>query len=262
MNFNIPAYPHLRRFSDPYVDFEGEEEKLVRIAAKAPASLDYMEMLTIFNPWLPAGGFEEMAPYIPTALNFILRNADDNDSEAGMLLEHLITWCYKERTALEQHPDFQLGMQQAIMSFFHLWASQTAWRKNEQMEAGAELRHAYLMKVLLNQGDECSAIEQKVDRQFGHAPRPAIPWLRATHFLPLLMELDSIPHAAWLLHHFDGDVIFKRPRYSVPLGIILKAIDMVEEWLLSAHATEADIAIWDPIVTSHRMQLHYFPHPR
>ncbi len=257
IRFRIPPFPHLRRFSDPYIDFALDEENLAAIAAKPPGSLSYLELLHIFN-WLPAGTFEEMAPYIPHALNFILRKEDDDDGEAGQLLEQLISWCYKEQKELESRPDFLRGMQEAFMSLFELWASQTAWRENEQAEGGVELRYDYRLRTLIFRGDECSKIRQKVDRDFGHEPRPAIPWLSAEHYLARLTALDSLPHAAWTLLFCKVHTRGKEQKHAIPDETMMRALHMVDDWLLSGTASEADMLLWDPVTTRHWEELHSF----
>ncbi len=260
--FKLPQRPCRHRFSDPCRDFELEEEKLARIAALAPAALSYMDLLTIFNGYLPAGTFEEMAPYVPTALDFIRREADDNQRDAMMILENLIIWCYVELPALTKDTTLQRGIQEALMTFFRHWTSQTACcpctrcascERPCTHSVSSELRHDLLVETLLFEGDVCADISKR--------HRSPIPWLASTHYLPILTACDTVPHAAWALHVCVGSLStgMKRPKHLMPVDTIHKAVDMVENWLLSPEASPEDIALWDELLSSVRMKLTYAP---
>ncbi len=220
--FHLPVYPRPTQFSDPYHDwmYDSTPGETLR---KQPDELSAHTLSFIFNWWLPMGTFEEMAAYVPHALELLLHAAEDDDS--AELLENLIVWCHVESEAMAQDPAFLAGMQEAFLHLFKLWTSE------------ANPLYADHIEHLLKLGDYIEVFH-----------RTPLPWLCSAHFLPHLLELDSLPHAAWLLRASDEDVWSQYPPLALPPATRLAAMDMVEDWLLST-ATQEDIEYWDPIVT-------------
>ncbi len=251
--FNLPAYPLQGRFSDPNGDFDGMEEELTALAAKAPATLTSGEHYLIFNSFLPAGSFAEMAPYLPHALRLVV---DDNglysheapDDAQAELLESLITWCHVEREELERHPQLRDAMQEAFLLLFAHWTADTRWVYTS--DGSLHLLNANLLTSFLEKGDWVA----------GHSGNGELlyPWLRSAHYLPHLHTLDSVPHAAWALYLSDRESTFPEDAFPLSPALRRRAVEMVEQWLLSDAAPE-DVAIWDPVLIRHREWLYLFP---
>ncbi len=247
LRFNIPTYPFRGRFSDPCHDFDGVEDKLAELAAKPPHQLSSSDLYYIFNSFLPAGTFEEMAPYVPRALHRVQQDRGNCEYE---LLGSLIVWCHVERKALlrEENKALLDGLQEAFMLLFEHWAGnicgKTTW------SGAASPASAALLSALLEQGDWIA--------KNAHDGEEVFPWLCSAHYVPRLMALDSVPHAAWVLWFSDRACI---PCIPFPLSGAKRrrAVEMLEEWLLSAEATPQDVEIWDPILIRHRELLYLFP---
>ncbi len=253
ISFHIPAYPHRRRFSDPNGDFDGMEAELAAIASRPPASLSSMDHYLIFNSFLPAGSFEEMAPYLPHALRLVV---DDNglysneapDAAQAELLESLITWCYVEQEELERHPQLRDAMQEAFLLLFTHWTADT--RGARYSDGSLHLLNANLLTTFMEKGDWIAENSCNGERLY--------PWLRSAHYLPRLHALNSVPHAAWALYLSDSESCFPAAAFLLSATLRRRAVDIVEQWLLTDAALE-DVALWDPIVTRHRELLYLFP---
>ncbi len=254
LHFTLPHFPCQGRFSDPAHDFESQERELAVLAAKAPAALTSMDLYFIFNSFLPAGTFEEMAPYLPHALRLV---QDDNglfSNEAPTeappeLLESLITWCHVEREELERHPQLRDSLEDAFAQLFRHWTSNTAWVYYS--DGVARLRNADFISTFLEKGDWIASLDTANERRL-------FPWLRSAHYLPQLHALDTVPHAAWTLYLADQECTFPAPSYPISNAQRHRAVEMIEHWLLTTAAPE-DIRIWDPVLIRHHEQLHLFP---
>ncbi len=246
LTFNIPNFPLQGRFSDPYRDFDGMEEELARLAAKPPGNLTSIELYRIFNSFLPAGSFGEMAPYLPHALRRVQQDRDAGEFE---LMDSLITWCHVERAELERHPQLRDSLQEAFMLLFEHWTSNTDWhisRNGEPTPIDADM-----ISVLLEQGDWIA--------ENGTRGEHIYPWLRSAHYLPHIHALDSVPHAAWTLWFSDHDCTIATRTHPISTAQRRRAVEMVEEWLMSPDASEEDMFIWDPVLIRHRELLYLFP---
>ncbi len=243
ITFHLPTYPLPAQFSDPYGDWFGDPA-LEDIRRKDPRSLTGRELCFIFNSWLPAGTFEEMAAYVPHALRLLA--AGDSENAPADLVEHLIIWCHLEQEAMARAPLFLSGMQDAFMQLFTFWTSNTEWTQNKR---GCHLRYNEHIDTLLGEGDNIA---------MGDGWHKPLPWLLSKHYLPFLMELDSVPHAAWLLYVSDPDRGITYLPCTVPAVRRQRAIEMVEEWLLSSASPE-DVELWDELLVRHRQQLALFP---
>ncbi len=222
--FKLPYYPKPAQFSDPYNDWMYSTTP-AELLQNEPGELSAHTLCFMFNGWLPMGNFEEMAAYVPRALELMLDEGED-EGDTAWLLDHLIDWCHVEQKAMAQDPAFLAGMQEAMMQLFQHWTAQPNPRYTEHIEH------------LLNRGDYIAEF-------YGHS----LPWLRSAHYLPHLLALDSVAHAAWLLHACDEErMVTDYPPIPLPPAVRLAAMDMVEDWLLTT-ATQEDIACWDPIVT-------------
>ncbi len=242
LTFHIPTYPLPRQFSDPYNDWF-EDPGPPKLLRRDPRSLDAGELAYLFNSWLPAGTFEEMAAYVPHALRLL--EADDPQEGAAYLLDQLIIWCEVEKNALAREPAFLAGMQDAFAQLFRLWTADTAWNS----------RHRDYWPRRCSLVDSLLGAEDMFSRVHG---RDCQDWLRAGHYLPRLYALDSVPHAAWALWVSDPDNWIEHPPFPIPAATRRRAIDMVDDWLLNG-ADAGDTAIWDPVLIRHREQLHLFP---
>ncbi len=247
LSFNIPFFPFLGRFSDPDHDFDGVEEKLAQLAVTPPHRLTSCDLYYIFNSFLPAGTFEEMAPYVPHALRLVQQDRDNCEVE---LLEALIVWCHVERSTLlrEENRAFLAGLQEAFMLLFERWAGdisgQTTWCGD------LAPAHAAMLSALLETGDWIHKIALDGEDTF--------PWLRSAHYVPRLLALNSVPHAAWTLWFSDRDCTLGK---AIPISSDTRrrAVEMMEEWLMSPEATPVDMEIWDPVLIRHRELLYLFP---
>ncbi len=252
--FHIPHFPHLGRFSDPSHDYDDVVDELVRLAALPPASLSSGDLYYLFNSFLPAGSFEEMAPYVPHALSLLVDHdgrryeTTETDSTPDELLESLICWCYVEAAELRCRPDFLAGMQEAFMLLFTHWTSNLALFESGRLAQQA-LRNAGLIDSLLGEGE----------RLIHYHKLTIFPWLHPGHYLPHILALDTVPHAAWTLWVSDPDNSIEHKPVPLPTATRRRAVEMVEEWLLSPAASPADLAVWDPVLTRHREQLSLFP---
>ncbi len=235
--FNLPHYPLPTQFSDPYNDWAGNPNPY-GVSGKSPSELSAHTLWSLFNDYLPAGTFEEMAPYIPRVLELLLQEPPGEDGFQADLLETFIIWCHVEQKAIVQNPPFLAGLQEAVRELFR------------RRTAEANPLYAEHVEHLLKRGDYIS---------FTAWP-PPVPWLSSEHFLPHLQALDSVPHAAWLLHAADEEAAWRSCYPSLLLEPALRhaAMDMVEDWLLTS-ATRDDIAYWDPIVT--RAHEYFQRHP-
>ncbi len=252
--FNIPHYPLQSRFSDPNGDFDGMENELAAIAAKSPASLTSMEHYLIFNSFLPAGTFEEMAPYLPHALRHVV---DDNglysseapDAAPLELLESLITWCHVEQQELDRHPQLRDALQEAFLLLFCHWTSDTRWVYDS--DGTLHLLNSDLLTTFLQKGDWIA--QHSWNGEYIYL------WLRSAHYLPQLHARNSVPHAAWTLYLSDAECCFPEKPFPLSTSLRRRAVEMVEEWLLSPASSAEDLKIWDPVLVRHREQLHLFP---
>ncbi len=256
MTFNIPQYPRPTSFSDPYCDWMYNLNPY-NMLGKEPSEVDAQTLYAIFNDWLPIGTFEEMAPYVPRVL--VLLAQDPPDEFADDLLETFIIWCHVEQEAMakEENKAFLLSVQDALMQLFCHWAGQIAMRPAEpgdRFHNELYLSHNHLLTTLMLKGDEIAEDDSW---------RAPLPWLRSTHFLPILTALDSLPHAAWLLYlcdNRDSSYFCPPPAISVPAATRRTAISMVEDWLLSTASPE-EVEIWDGIVAHTHEMLRDEAHP-
>ncbi len=231
--FNLPRYPLPAQFSDPYNDWMYDPNPC-GVLGTDPSELSAHTLWHIFNSYLPVGTFEEMAPYIPRVLELLMQEPQDDFHDD--LLETLIIWCHVEQEAMAADPLFLAGMQEAVMELFRRWTAE------------ANPLYAAHVEHLLKCADYISCTSW----------RPSVPWLRSEHFLPHLLPLDSVAHAAWLLRAADEDSWHVYPPLDLPPTVRIAAMDMVEDWLLTTASSE-DISYWDPIVT--RTHDFFLRHP-
>ncbi len=254
-SFNIPTYPLQGRFSDPFCDFEGMEDELSTLAAKPPAQLRCMDLYLLFNSFLPAGSFEEMAPYLPHAIALLVNDnglfsneSAESDDGQPELLESLITWCYVEERKLNRHPQLRDALQDAFMQLFCHWTSTTTWKRFS--DGKLYLLNHWLIDSLLEAGDNL----------VHHHKLRVYPWLLSEHYLHHITALDTVPHAAWTLWLSDSEHWrFNLPPIDIPTATRRRAVEMVEEWLMSPDATPEDLQLWDPVLIRHRERLYLFP---
>ncbi len=241
ITFHLPTYPVPAQFSDPYNDW-GDFSELEAIRRRDPRTLSGRDLCYIFNGCLPAGTFEEMAAYVPHALRLLAEG--DAPNTPPDLVDHLIHWCHTEQEALARDSQFLTGMQDAFIQLFTYWTSRTAWWKDRH---GCYLSHAGYIDSLLSIGDYIAT---------SSTWRKPLPWLASAHYLPRFLVLDTVPHAAWLLYVSDPERIWE-PILSAPAATRRRAVEMVEEWLLTT-ATPEDIELWDELLVRHRCELALF----
>ncbi len=254
LRFNIPTYPCCHRFSDPNGDYDNEKDALAAYAARTPQSLNSHDLYYLFNSWLPAGTFEEMAPYVPHALSLLEEDTSPQCVDEGELcqfelLNSLITWCHVERDSLRQNPAFLAGMQEAFMVLFTHWTRNTRWQCDRHGEP--VLVNADLVACMLSTGDDIAENAWDALHLF--------PWLRAERYLAHLTALDTIPHAAWTLRVSLGESSYLDKRFTLPAATRRRAVEMVEEWLRSPDASAGDQRLWEPFLMRHREQLWLTP---
>ncbi len=254
LRFNIPYHPLQGHFSDPNGDYDEEKATLAELAARPPQTLNSQNLYYLFNSYLPAGTFEEMAPYVPHALRLLQDDASPQCVDEGELcqeelLNSLVCWCHVERELeYRENQSFLAGMEEAFMTLFAHWTSNTAWLCDRNSDP--ILRNAGLITTLLSSGEEIA--EHMWDKE------RIRPWMRAERYLAHLTALDSVPHAAWALWVSHGESSYMDRRFPLPAATRRRAIEMVEEWLLSTADAE-DAQIWDPVLMHHRELLYLFP---
>ncbi len=240
------------RFSDPSHDFDGMEDELAALAAKPPAELTSADLYLLFNSFLPAGTFEEMAPYVPHALRLLVEDNGRYSGEAPgsaqpELLESLVVWCQVEERELDRRPAFRDAMEAAFMQLFAHWTADTRWHRFS--DGNVHLLNQWLVDALLEQGDSLVSLHG----------RQAYPWLRSERYFAHIAALDTLPHAAWTLRVTDPDYSrYKLPPFELPAERRRQAVEMVEQWLLTDAAPE-DAELWEPVATRHREQLYLIP---
>ncbi len=251
--FNIPIFPLRGRFGDPYRDFELEAESLAELASRAPSELSIGELSYLFNGFLPAGTFEEMAPYVPYALRYLAQDEPVNgDGDLSMLLENLIIWCCVERRALLRESALLTGLQKGFELLFEHWTNNTRWYRHVYSPGHSEphLSAACRIASLLNKGDW---IAEKVRTE-----EDVFPWLRSAYYQPRLFALDSVAHAAWVLRLTDRDCTVAEATFPISTSQRRCAVEMVENWLLT-DACPDEVELWDPVLIRHRELLYLFP---
>ncbi len=256
LRFNVPCnYPCLHRFSDPNGDYDDAQDSLAGLAARAPQSLNSSELYYLFNSFLPAGSFEEMAPYVPHALSLLEEDkspqcVDEGELCQTELLNSLVCWCHVERDLERpENRKFIDSMEEAFMTLFAHWTSNTRWRCDRHGEP--VLVNDMLITTLLSAGEELA--EDAWDKE------RVRPWMRAERYLAHLTALDSVAHAAWTLWVSHGESTYQDRRFPLPTATRRRAVEMVEDWLLSPEAAPEDALIWDPVLMEHRQHLYLFP---
>ncbi len=233
-SFHIPTYPHLGRLSDPCHAFGDEREKLQALAARAPQELSADELCFIFNAWWPGGSFEELAAYLPHALELL--QAEPQEPWADELSYLLPVWCHAEAAHLRRDPALFRGLEDAFMQLFRRWTSGLAWRWGAEEGRVVVIAADHLENLLARlRWEGASAAGLLSD----------IPWLQAGHYLPLLHSLDSPQRAIWALWASDEGQDILPPSLRLTDEQRHRALAIATRWLrCEAGAEEAAIGRW------------------
>lgn len=98
--------------SDPNRDFS--EDELNNIINTPDNAMGWDELSCIFQPFLPAGSYEENVYFLPVALRFIV----ENDEDGECLIENLILWIGIWKNHLKKESGKQETLYNKLLLFF------------------------------------------------------------------------------------------------------------------------------------------------